>query len=59
MKLIKETKIALKTLGAHKMRTALAVIGIVLGVSAVVLLVAVGKGRRSRSSELCSELSDR
>ena len=32
MKLLKGTKIALKTLGAHKMRTALAVIGIVIGV---------------------------
>jgi len=44
MKLIKGTKIALKTLGAHKMRTALAVIGIVIGVFAVVLMVAIGRG---------------
>ncbi|MHB8846251.1 MAG: ABC transporter permease [Nitrospirota bacterium] len=44
MKAIKGTKIALKTLGAHKMRTALAVIGIVIGVSAVVLMVAIGRG---------------
>jgi len=44
MKIIKGTKIALKTLGAHKMRTALAVIGIVIGVSAVVLMVAIGRG---------------
>jgi putative ABC transport system permease protein len=44
MKLLKGTKIALKTLGAHKMRTALAVIGIVIGVSAVVLMVAIGRG---------------
>ncbi len=44
MKLIKGTKIALKTLGTHKMRTALAVIGIVIGVSAVVLMVAIGRG---------------
>jgi putative ABC transport system permease protein len=44
MKLIKGTKIALKTLSAHKMRTALAVIGIVIGVSAVVLMVAIGRG---------------
>lgn len=44
MKLIKGTKIALKTLGAHKMRTALAVIGIVIGVSAVILMVAIGRG---------------
>lgn len=44
MKLLKGTKIALKTLGAHKMRTALAVIGIVIGVSAVILMVAIGRG---------------
>jgi putative ABC transport system permease protein len=44
MKLIKGTQIALKTLSAHKMRTALAVIGIVIGVSAVVLMVAIGRG---------------
>jgi len=44
MKVIKGTKIALKTLGAHKMRTTLAVIGIVIGVSAVVLMVAIGRG---------------
>ncbi len=44
MKVIKGTKIALKTLGAHKMRTALAVIGIVIGVFAVVLMVAIGRG---------------
>ncbi len=44
MKLLKGTKIALKTLGAHKMRTALAVIGIVIGVFAVVLMVAIGRG---------------
>src|SRR5512147_1329839 len=44
MKLLKGTKIALKTLGAHKMRTALAVVGIVIGVSAVILMVAIGRG---------------
>lgn len=44
MKLLKGSKIALKTLGAHKMRTALGVLGIVIGVSAVVLMVAVGRG---------------
>jgi putative ABC transport system permease protein len=44
MKILKGTRIALKTLGAHKMRTALAVIGIVIGVSAVVLMVAIGRG---------------
>lgn len=44
MKLIKGTKIALRTLAAHKMRTALAVVGIVIGVSAVILMTAIGRG---------------
>ncbi len=47
MKLLKGTKIALHTLGAHKMRTALAVIGIVIGVSAVILMVAIGRGAQA------------
>src|SRR3990172_4444546 len=47
MKLLKGTKIALHTLGAHKMRTALAVIGIVMGVSAVILMVAIGRGAQA------------
>jgi putative ABC transport system permease protein len=47
MKILKGTKIALKTLGAHKMRTALAVIGIVIGVSAVILMVAIGRGAQA------------
>jgi putative ABC transport system permease protein len=47
MKLLKGAKIALHTLGAHKMRTALAVIGIVIGVSAVVLMVAIGRGAQA------------
>lgn len=47
MKFLKGTKIALKTLGAHKMRTALAVIGIVIGVSAVILMVSIGRGAQA------------
>lgn len=47
MKLLKGTKIALHTLGAHKMRTALAVIGIVIGVMAVILMVAIGRGAQA------------
>lgn len=44
MKLIKGTRIALKTLFSHKLRTALATLGIVVGVSSVVVMVAIGEG---------------
>ena len=44
MKLFKGTKIALKTLFSHKLRTALATLGIVVGVCSVILMVAIGDG---------------
>ena len=44
MKLLKGTKIALKTLFSHKLRTALATLGIVVGVCSVILMVAIGDG---------------
>lgn len=44
MKIARSLKISRKQLAAHKMRTALALLGILMGVSAVVLMVAVGRG---------------
>jgi len=44
VKLLKGTKIALKTLFSHKLRTALATLGIVVGVCSVILMVAIGDG---------------
>lgn len=44
MKLIKGTRIALKTLFSHKLRTALATLGIVIGVCSVIVMVAIGEG---------------
>ena len=44
MKVLKGTKIALKTLFSHKLRTALATLGIVVGVCSVILMVAIGDG---------------
>ena len=44
MKIARSLKISRKQLAAHKMRTALALLGILIGVSAVVLMVAVGRG---------------
>lgn len=44
MKLIRGTRIALKTLTRHKLRTGLAILGIVIGVCAVIVMVAIGDG---------------
>ena len=48
MKLIKGTRIALKTLFSHKLRTALASLGIVVGVCSVIVMVAVGDGAQKQ-----------
>ncbi len=44
MKITRNIKISRKQLTAHKMRTVLALIGIIIGVSSVVIMVAIGKG---------------
>lgn len=44
MRIARSLKISRRQLAAHKMRTALALLGILIGVSAVVLMVAVGRG---------------
>lgn len=46
MKLYKNLKISQKTLLIHKMRTLLALLGIIVGVSAVIIMVAIGNGAR-------------
>lgn len=48
MKLIKGSKIALKTLFSHKVRTALAILGIVIGVGSVIVMVAIGEGAQKQ-----------
>jgi len=44
MKLVKGSRIALKTLFSHKLRTGLATLGIVIGVCSVIVMVAIGDG---------------
>lgn len=44
MKLIRGTRIALTALFGHKLRTALATLGIVIGVCSVIVMVAIGEG---------------
>ena len=48
MKLIKGTRIALKALFSHKLRTALAMTGIVVGVCSVIVMVAIGDGAQKQ-----------
>ena len=44
MKLARATRLSLALLAAHKLRTLLSVLGIVVGVAAVILMVSVGRG---------------
>lgn len=46
MRLLKGFRIALKAVTAHKLRAVLATLGIVVGVAAVIVMLAVGEGAR-------------
>jgi putative ABC transport system permease protein len=46
MKIIQSFKIALKGLGTNRMRSALTMLGVVIGVTAVVSLMSIGEGSR-------------
>jgi len=48
MKLSKNAGLSFEILAAHKLRTALSVLGIVVGVAAVVVIVSAGKGAEKR-----------
>jgi len=51
MRLFMILRVALKALNRNKMRTALTMLGMIIGVAAVIAMVALGKGasRRSRT----------
>ncbi len=46
MKVVRSLRISARQLGAHRTRTGLALLGIVIGVSSVIAMVAVGHGAR-------------
>ena len=46
MQVVRGLRISARQLGAHRTRTALALLGMVIGVSAVIAMVAVGHGAR-------------
>jgi len=48
MKLIKGTRIAFKALFSHKLRTALAMTGIVVGICSVIVMLAIGDGAQKQ-----------
>ena len=48
MKLVKGTRIALKALFSHRLRTALAMTGIVVGICSVIVMVALGDGAQQQ-----------
>jgi putative ABC transport system permease protein len=48
MKLVKGTKIAFKALFGHRLRTALAMTGIVVGICSVIVMVALGDGAQQQ-----------
>jgi putative ABC transport system permease protein len=47
MKIYKNIKLSRKTLLTHKLRTFLALVGITIGVAAVIIMIAIGKGAQS------------
>ncbi len=51
MTLLTSVRIALKALGRHKLRSALTMLGIVIGVAAVLTMVAVGHGAQASVEE--------
>src|SRR5205085_9718189 len=56
MMLLQGFSLAVVSLAANRLRTALTSLGIVLGVGAVICMVAVGEGARSRISEQIAKL---
>lgn len=49
MKLIRGSQVALKTLFSHKLRTIFATLGIIIGVSSVIVMVAIGEGAQNQA----------
>jgi len=49
--IIEYVRVALKGLGANKVRSALTMLGIIIGVSAVIIMVAIGEGAKIQVAE--------
>jgi putative ABC transport system permease protein len=49
MRIIRGSQVALKTLFSHKLRTIFATLGIIIGVSSVIVMVAIGQGAQTQA----------
>jgi putative ABC transport system permease protein len=49
MRIIRGSQVALKTLFSHKLRTIFATLGIIIGVSSVIVMVAIGEGAQTQA----------
>ena len=56
MSFLRAIKVALTALAANKLRSVLAVLGIVIGVAVVIIVVAMGKGAQARVEESISKM---
>jgi putative ABC transport system permease protein len=53
---LRSFKVALTALAANKLRSTLAVLGIVIGVSAVIMMIAMGKGAQAKVEESITKM---
>src|ERR1700730_862792 len=56
MNLLESSRVAWRGLTSNKMRTALTMLGIIIGVSVVILVVAIGEGASQRVTEAVNSL---
>jgi len=56
MFLLRSFKVALSALAANKLRSTLAVLGIVIGVSAVIMMIAMGRGAQAKVEESITKM---
>ena len=56
MYFVRSIKVALSALGANKLRSVLAVLGIVIGVAAVIMVVAMGKGAQAKVEQTIQKM---
>jgi putative ABC transport system permease protein len=56
MNLLESLRVALRGLSSNKMRTALTMLGIIIGVAVVIIVVAIGQGATQRVTEVINSL---
>src|SRR5207247_5846680 len=56
MNILESLRVALRGLASNKMRTALTMLGIIIGVGVVILVVAIGEGASQRIADTVNSL---